>query len=85
MDTIPNLPIKRWVFGLHTVGLTTGSEWLYFCSVHSFDTHNEAVHYLQNNRDWCAPDAHPHSGICELSDEELIFYNDYYTSYEPTR
>ena len=85
METIPNLPIKRWVFGLKTVGLATDSSWVYFCNTRSFDTYNEAVHYLQNNRDWAGPDAHPHSGICELDDEDVIFYNDYYTSYETTR
>jgi hypothetical protein len=78
-DVIPKLPLKRFAFGLQTVGFGTGHVWHYFCNENSFDTEKEAVEFLRNNV-WKQPDSHPHSGVMELNNEEIEFYNDYFTN-----
>lgn len=72
----PNLPIKKFCLGLETMSLSTRSCWFDFCNENSFDSRAEIEEYIRHN-DW-NKDGHPHSGIYEMSDENLKFYNDYW-------
>lgn len=74
---IPDLPIKRFAFGLQMMSLGSQNQWTYFCNPHSFDTFDEARAYMDTNRKW-NEDGHPHSGIVELDDYELQCYNDFW-------
>ena len=73
----PNLPIKKFCLGLETISLRDRTGWFDFCNPNSFDTREEIEAYMRQNRDW-NQDGHPHSGICELSEEDLEFWNNYY-------
>lgn len=75
----PILPIKKFCFGLETMSFSTTTCWFEFCNENSFDTRAEIEDYMRTN-DW-SKDGHPHSGICEMSDEDLRFYNEYWEKY----
>ena len=76
---IPNLPIKRFTFGLQMMSLAPpNNHWTYFCNPNSFDTFDEARAYMDANRGSWNEDGHPHSGILELTGTELEHYNDFW-------
>lgn len=73
----PHLPIKRFCLGLETMSLADRTKWFEFCHPASFDTHDEAFNFIHANPGWSGGN-HPHSGIVEMSDEDLAFYNNHY-------